>query len=137
MVHLIRLVCSFYAMSAVIWAYFKWKSANQPLERGGSPLNPFNDPDLAKCVYLREGSAVQHVCSIKGVKDILVAPGDIYKYAKTQRPWVAWTLFNALALACFLFDKWVGEDRGGQGSLRNPVVLGLCLLAFSIVFKPR
>ncbi len=123
----IRLCASLYALVTFLNLAGQWRYANVPVKQGGARLNPFNDPQLIQCVYIDH----QHLTSMP--------PGceDAFKHKRIQWQWIAFMCLHALAVACFAHEKWFGEDRGGQGSLQNGVILGVVVLVMGYALKPK
>lgn len=123
----IRTCASLYALVTFLNLAGQWRYANVAVEHGGARLNPFNDPRLVPCVYPDKNR----------LAPIAVECSSESKHGQRQWAWIAYMCLHALALACFAHEKWFGGDRGGQGSLQNGVVLGVCVLVAGYALKPK
>lgn len=123
----IRFVASMYALVTFLNLIGQWWYANVPVKLGGSRLNPFNAPHWAHCIDVN----VRHLTSLP------VGCDELNKHSHIQWQWIAFMCLHALALACFAYDKWFGENRGGEGSLENGVVLGVIVMVVGYALKPK
>ena len=131
MVRVYRTLLMMYSFFHLMSVVTLIRTANKPVELGGSPDHPLNDPRFLDCLYSPDS-----ICLYGNEDPVAITPLNIDTYAITAPTQLGrWVLLHCLALACYLYDWILGTNSGG-GSFRSPVMIGALIAMIAYVTTP-